>query len=46
MLVGDKGYVSEQEMGGQRDPHIAYHGSLSCMVRLNGFNDTGNPFSN
>ena len=33
VLVGDKGYASEQEMSGQRDPHIAYHGSLSCMVR-------------
>lgn len=32
VLVGDKGYVREEEMAGQRDPHIAYHGSLSCMV--------------
>lgn len=33
VLAGDKGYVREEEMSGQRDPHIAYHGSLSCMVR-------------
>ena len=33
VLVGDKGYVSDEEMKGERDPHIAYHGSLSCMVR-------------
>lgn len=34
VLVGDKGYVKEEEMeiAGERDPHIAYHGSLSCMV--------------
>ncbi|CAN0482544.1 unnamed protein product, partial [Hapterophycus canaliculatus] len=34
VLVGDKGYVREEEMeiAGERDPHIAYHGSLSCMV--------------
>lgn len=34
VLVGDKGYVSAEEMKGDRDPHIAYHGSLSCMVSL------------
>lgn len=34
MLVGDKGYVSAEEMKGDRDPHIAYHGSLSCMVSV------------
>ncbi|CAM9358536.1 unnamed protein product [Scytosiphon promiscuus] len=36
VLVGDKGYVREEEMeiAGERDPHIAYHGSLSCMVNL------------
>lgn len=33
VLVGDKGYLGEEEMVGERDPHIAYHGSLSCMVR-------------
>lgn len=32
MLVGDKGYMKDEEMAGDRDPHIAYHGSLSCMV--------------
>lgn len=32
VLVGDKGYISAEEMKGDRDPHIAYHGSLSCMV--------------
>lgn len=34
VLAGDKGYVNEEEMSGQRDPHIAYHGSLSCMVSM------------
>ncbi|CAN0366718.1 unnamed protein product [Pylaiella littoralis] len=34
VLVGDKGYVRGEEMAGERDPHIAYHGSLSCMVNL------------
>eukprot|EP00904_Undaria_pinnatifida_P002386 jgi/Undpi1/12148/HiC_scaffold_5.g01824.m1 len=34
VLVGDKGYLGEEEMVGERDPHIAYHGSLSCMVNL------------
>ncbi|CAM9561882.1 unnamed protein product [Ectocarpus fasciculatus] len=34
VLVGDKGYMKDEEMAGDRDPHIAYHGSLSCMVNL------------
>ncbi|CAM9114578.1 unnamed protein product [Discosporangium mesarthrocarpum] len=34
VLAGDKGYNTCQEMKGQRNPHIAYHGSLSCMANL------------
>jgi len=34
ILVGDKGYGSVGEMKGGRDPHIAAHGSFSCMVNM------------
>ncbi|KAG5182722.1 hypothetical protein JKP88DRAFT_269854 [Tribonema minus] len=34
VLAGDKGHTQLSEMDGQRDPHIALHGSFSCMVNF------------
>ncbi|CAM9373962.1 unnamed protein product, partial [Phaeothamnion confervicola] len=34
VLAGDKGYVSPRELEGVRDPHVAMHGSFSCMVNF------------
>lgn len=33
-LVGDKGYPTADEFTGERDPHIAIHGSISFMLNL------------
>lgn len=33
-LIGDKGYKEFDESRGQRNPHIAIHGSISFMVNL------------
>lgn len=34
MLIGDKGHTDVSELSGLRDPHIAQHGSFSCMVNF------------
>ncbi|CAM9421187.1 unnamed protein product [Discosporangium mesarthrocarpum] len=34
VLVGDKGYLSSVDLEGRRDPHLAMHGSFSCMVNF------------
>ncbi|CBZ53966.1 putative TPR domain-containing protein [Neospora caninum Liverpool] len=33
-LIGDKGYPTADEFVGERDPHIAIHGSISFMLNL------------
>ncbi|ESS36340.1 tetratricopeptide repeat-containing protein [Toxoplasma gondii VEG] len=33
-LIGDKGYPTADEFAGERDPHIAIHGSISFMLNL------------
>ncbi|PHJ18242.1 tpr domain-containing [Cystoisospora suis] len=33
-LIGDKGYPTAEEFSGERDPHIAIHGSISFMLNL------------
>lgn len=33
-LIGDKGYPTADEFAGERDPHIAIHGSVSFMLNL------------
>ncbi|CAM9892816.1 unnamed protein product [Scytosiphon promiscuus] len=34
VIAGDKGYVHNSELEGTRDPHLAVHGSFSCMVNF------------
>ncbi len=34
VLAGDKGITSPSQMIGYREPHIALHGSFSCMVNF------------
>ncbi|CBJ34201.1 conserved unknown protein [Ectocarpus siliculosus] len=34
VIAGDKGYVHDSELEGTRDPHLAVHGSFSCMVNF------------
>eukprot|EP00903_Cladosiphon_okamuranus_P010916 g10311.t1 len=34
VIAGDKGYVQDSELEGIRDPHLAVHGSFSCMVNF------------
>jgi hypothetical protein len=34
VLAGDKGHTHLAELDGQRDPHVAMHGSFSCMVKF------------
>eukprot|EP00752_Nemacystus_decipiens_P007851 g7013.t1 len=34
IIAGDKGYVQDSELEGIRDPHLAVHGSFSCMVNF------------
>eukprot|EP01138_Halocafeteria_seosinensis_P010471 gb/GECG01010691.1/.p1 GENE.gb/GECG01010691.1/~~gb/GECG01010691.1/.p1 ORF type:complete len:620 (+),score=83.99 gb/GECG01010691.1/:1-1860(+) len=34
VLVGDKGYLFEEELLGHREPHVAMHGSFSMMVNF------------
>mmetsp|Transcript_20260 Transcript_20260/g.29935 ORF Transcript_20260/g.29935 Transcript_20260/m.29935 type:complete len:617 (+) Transcript_20260:89-1939(+) len=34
VIAGDKGHTQLSEMDGIRDPHVAMHGSFSCMVNF------------
>lgn len=34
LLIGDKGYSTIAEMKGSVNPHVASHGSFSCMVNM------------
>jgi hypothetical protein len=34
VLAGDKGHTTPLEIAGTRNPHIAMHGSFSCMVNF------------